>query len=116
MLSGHSQGSVLGLAAIASEDASLGLVALLTYGSPIERLYARFFPEYVSAEMLAELIERMEGRWVNLHRHTDFIGGSIAGVEADILVNDPVNPEDPIQSHFGYEAAGEYQDALRRLI
>lgn len=116
MLSGHSQGSVLALAAIANEEVPLGLVALLTYGSPIQRLYERYFPEYVSAEMVAEIIERMEGRWVNLYRHTDFIGGNIAGVDADVLLNDPVQPEDPIQSHFGYESTSEYRDALRRLI
>ncbi len=116
MLSGHSQGSVLALAALADETSDLSLVAVLTYGSPVERLYARFFPEYVSDELVGEIVERMEGRWVNLYRDTDFIGGPIGAVEVNVRLLDPHEADGPVLSHFGYEQSEDYREALRRLI
>lgn len=116
MLSGHSQGSVLALAALADETSDLSLVAVLTYGSPIERLYARYFPEYVSDELVTETVEQMEGRWVNLYRDTDFIGGPIEAVEVNVRMRDPDEADGPVRSHFGYENTHDYREALRRLI
>ena len=47
VISGHSQGSVLAAAAVWQLTAAVrGRVALLTYGSPLERLYGRWFPAH----------------------------------------------------------------------
>ena len=116
MLSCHSQGSVLGLAALADATSDLSLVAFLTYGSPIERLYARFFPEYISDDLVTETADQMEGRWVNLYRDTDFIGGDIGAVDVNVRLRDPDEADQPIQSHFGYERTPDYLEAVRRLI
>lgn len=77
VLSGHSQGSVL-IAAAAWQlpPAVRQRVALLTYGSPLERLYGRWFPAHFGPAALAAL-HRDICCWRNLHRRTDPIGGPI---------------------------------------
>jgi hypothetical protein len=77
VLSGHSQGSVLAAAAVWQLDAETrGRVALLTYGSPLERLYGRYFPAYLGPAALTELGTELHA-WTNLYRLTDPIGGPI---------------------------------------
>jgi hypothetical protein len=91
VLSCHSQGSVIGAAVVMQltfEESSR--VALLTYGSPLRRLYTRFFPAYFSVTALLRAgafpLGRPQGSgpdirrrwpWRNLHRPTDPIGGPI---------------------------------------
>ncbi|WP_326789361.1 hypothetical protein [Streptomyces sp. NBC_00151] len=77
VLSGHSQGSVLAAAAAWQlKPAVRGKVALLTYGSPLERLYGRWFPAHFGPAALASL-HREVACWRNLHRRTDPIGGPV---------------------------------------
>nr|WP_236046176.1 hypothetical protein [Streptacidiphilus fuscans] len=77
VLSAHSQGTVLAAAALWQLDPETrSRVALLTYGSPLRRLYGRFFPAYMGPEKLARL-ERDVPRWDNLFRLTDPIGGPV---------------------------------------
>ncbi|MEU6217524.1 hypothetical protein ABZ845_08375 [Streptomyces sp. NPDC047022] len=77
VLSGHSQGSVLAAAAAWQlEPATRRRVALLTYGSPLERLYGRWFPAYFGPAALSAL-HREVACWRNLHRLTDPIGGPV---------------------------------------
>ncbi|WP_435798067.1 hypothetical protein [Streptomyces bauhiniae] len=77
VLSGHSQGSVLAAAAAWQlPPAVRQRVALLTYGSPLERLYGRWFPAHFGPAALAAL-HRDICCWRNLHRRTDPIGGPI---------------------------------------
>ncbi|MEU1125935.1 hypothetical protein ABZ371_20800 [Streptomyces sp. NPDC005899] len=77
VISGHSQGSVLAAAAVWQlPDAARRRVALLTYGSPIERLYGRWFPAYFGPGPLAGL-HRSVHCWRNLWRATDPIGGPV---------------------------------------
>ena len=53
VLSCHSQGAVVGAAAVMQLGADdSAAVALLTYGSPLRRLYTRFFPGYFSVTAL----------------------------------------------------------------
>ena len=54
-----------------------GHVAFLTYGSPLHRLYAPWFPAYFNVATFAELDQRLADRWQNLYRNTDPIGGRI---------------------------------------
>ncbi|MEV6424444.1 hypothetical protein [Streptomyces sp. NPDC051662] len=77
VLSGHSQGSVLAASAVWQlRSATRHRVALLTYGSPLERLYGRWFPAYFGAEQLAQLSTEVHC-WRNLWRSTDPIGGPV---------------------------------------
>jgi hypothetical protein len=77
VISGHSQGSVLAAAAVWQLDPTTRKkIALLTYGSPLERLYGRWFPAYFGPERLRDLHEQVAG-WVNLWRRTDPIGGPV---------------------------------------
>ena len=47
VLSAHSQGAILATAAVLQlRAATAGRIGLLTYGSPLTRLYGRFFPGY----------------------------------------------------------------------
>ncbi|MFJ5552813.1 hypothetical protein [Streptomyces sp. NPDC093225] len=81
VISGHSQGSVLAAAAVWQLPPDLrGRVALLTYGSPLRRLYGRWFPAYFGPDSLAALHADVH-RWRNLWRATDPIGGPVQGPE-----------------------------------
>ncbi|MFF4810193.1 hypothetical protein ACFY03_18490 [Micromonospora chersina] len=76
LLAGHSHGSVLLAATVLQLPPQVcERVALLTYGSPLCRLYARWFPAYVHRSVLEELGRRIDWRWINLWRDTDSIGG-----------------------------------------
>ncbi|WP_432112902.1 hypothetical protein [Streptomyces sp. S1] len=119
VISGHSQGSVLAAAAVWQiEPATRRRVALLTYGSPLERLYGRWFPAYFGPEALRSL-NRTVHCWSNLYRATDPIGGPVRvlaedgrpAVDEPVLL-DPVAygrtrdhplPE-PILGHSDYQA------------
>ncbi|WP_412104303.1 hypothetical protein [Streptomyces europaeiscabiei] len=77
VISGHSQGSVLAAAAAWQLTPSVRKrVALLTYGSPLERLYGRWFPAHFGPEALASLHREVDC-WRNLYRLTDPIGGPV---------------------------------------
>ncbi|CAL9352064.1 hypothetical protein [Streptomyces sp. enrichment culture] len=77
VISGHSQGSVLAAAAVWQlPHTTRRRVALLTYGSPLERLYGRWFPAYFGREPLTGL-HREVHCWRNLWRPTDPIGGPV---------------------------------------
>ncbi|WP_299541562.1 hypothetical protein [uncultured Streptomyces sp.] len=77
VISGHSQGSVLAAAAVWQLPAATRRrVALLTYGSPVERLYGRWFPAYFGPAALRGLHASVHC-WRNLWRATDPIGGPV---------------------------------------
>ncbi|MFC7307846.1 hypothetical protein ACFQVC_26925 [Streptomyces monticola] len=77
VISGHSQGSVLAAAAVWQLRPSVRRrVALLTYGSPLQRLYGRWFPAHFGPHALMALHQELDC-WRNLHRPTDPIGGPI---------------------------------------
>lgn len=124
LLSTHSQGTVIGAALLMSLEASISSrVCFLTYGSPLRRLYATFFPAYFSAYALGRLGQflsdsgwtnstpfdssaetRKNWRWHNLYRSSDPIGGPIfAGyvshpdidTDVDWWLRDPVFAKQP---------------------
>ncbi len=77
VLSAHSQGTVLAAAAVwqLAPD-TRRRIALLTYGSPLERLYGRWFPAFFGPPELVTLHQELHA-WRNLWRRTDPIGGPI---------------------------------------
>jgi hypothetical protein len=78
VLSAHSQGTVIAAATVLQIDAAdLPRVGLVTYGSPLDRLYARAFPHYFGHDVLADVRDVLGGRWRNLYRRTDPIGGPV---------------------------------------
>jgi hypothetical protein len=123
ILSGHSQGSVLAAATTLQLPPTDG-VAMLTYGSPIRRLYARAFPAYVDDRVVDRAAAAVGGRWINLWRHTDPIGGPIAspGVR-DVRFPEPPgfarragDPAYPaIRTHSGYPDDSGFSTAVAEL-
>ncbi|WP_406732922.1 hypothetical protein [Streptomyces sp. NBC_01794] len=131
VISGHSQGSVLAAAAVWQLPAATRRrVALLTYGSPLERLYGRWFPGYFGPVALSELRSEVHC-WRNLWRRTDPIGGPVLipaegdhpEVDRDAL-KDPVvygrsgrHPlPEPILGHSDYQADPAFATERRELL
>ncbi|OLT28010.1 hypothetical protein BJF83_16380 [Nocardiopsis sp. CNR-923] len=81
VLSGHSQGSVLAAATIwqLPQDC-VERVGLVTHGSPLDRLYARYFPAYFGPHAFADLRRRVSG-WRNLWRVTDAFADPVRTME-----------------------------------
>jgi hypothetical protein len=130
VLSGHSQGSVLAAAAAWQLEPSVRRrVALLTYGSPLERLYGRWFPAYFGPAALSSL-HREVACWRNLYRLTDPIGGPIrlpgdCGPQVDRApLRDPLaygrtaeHPlPAPILGHGDYQADPAFAEERERLL
>ena len=84
VVTAHSQGSVIALAAIDGLRGQdwLRHVSLLTHGSPITRLYVRLFPSHMVTPIERVFGALDEERWLNLYRLTDPIGGAISGETA----------------------------------
>ncbi|MGV9212343.1 hypothetical protein ACTFTM_10835 [Micromonospora sp. RB23] len=140
LLCGHSHGSaLLALAVLRLPPATRGRVALLTYGSPLDRLYARLFPAYLDAGTLREVGERVGWRWVNLWRDTDPVGGWIFAAhrpgdpapdpadpagrvdrrlrDPDDLLPEPGNRRPPpLRGHHPGESDPEFRAAVRDLV
>lgn len=130
VLSGHSQGSVLAAAAAWQLPPPVRRrVALLTYGSPLERLYGRWFPAHFGRAALASLHEEIDC-WRNLYRETDPIGGPV-GLPGDCAprvdrgaLKDPLaygrtqeHPlPAPILGHSDYRADPAFAEERERLL
>ncbi|MET9110605.1 hypothetical protein ABZX29_29065, partial [Streptomyces zhihengii] len=131
VISGHSQGSVLAASAVWQLPAATRRrVALLTYGSPLERLYGRWFPAYFGAAALRDLRGDIDC-WRNLWRQTDPIGGPLMipgeGRHPDVdraALKDPVVygrsaryplPE-PILGHSDYQADPAFAEERAQLL
>jgi hypothetical protein len=130
VLSGHSQGSVLVAATVLQlpESARRG-TAVLTYGSPLRRLYAWLFPAYVDDATLARLGDYVtepgqRPRWVNLWRDSDPIGGTVGAPADDVRLVDPagipVPPGDtvcpPVRAHSDYQGDPAFGTVMTRLL
>lgn len=122
-LSAHSQGSVVAAAAIARLPEPIrSRLGLLTHGSPVARLYGRFFPAYFGPALSADLLDRLGKRWVNLFRRTDPIGGPVGLPTVDRSCLDPESdhhepgdPLPPVKGHAFYAGSEAYDQALRDL-
>ena len=133
VIAAHSQGTVIAAATLLQhDDHTRERVALLTFGSPLRRLYARNFPAYFGTDALPRLSGRQQSRWINLWALSDPIGSwvidkddrsmeaALAGVdfrlldvEALTLRSDATFP--PICGHSGFWVRVEYQEAVTEL-
>jgi hypothetical protein len=92
VLAGHSQGSVISAAALlqmCADPRDRGVVervAFLSYGCVLRRLYSRYFPYQLGADRLAPL---HTGRWLNLWRATDHLGGPVEFVPPPLRATTP---------------------------
>jgi hypothetical protein len=132
VLSGHSQGSVLAAATVLQLPAAAKQrTALLTYGSPLARLYQRAFPNYFGTKVMGDIAASVasangQARWVNLWRATDPIGGPIGGPLtagdrrlADPVAFDPLPGErlaPAVAAHSGYQVTPQFAQALEDLL
>ncbi|MGW4872579.1 hypothetical protein [Streptomyces chartreusis] len=130
VISGHSQGSVLAAAAAWQlTPADRKRVALLTYGSPLERLYGRWFPAHFGQDALTQLHDEVDC-WRNLFRPTDPIGGPVRlpgdcgpAVDREAL-KDPLaygrTPEHPLPApilgHGDYQADPAFAEERELLL
>jgi hypothetical protein len=142
LLSGHSQGSVMAVATVLQleKHQRQGLM-LLTHGSPVGRLYRRFFPAYFgdgviigAGQDIAEGTGGDSPRWLNLHRFTDYIGGPIfmeddsvpaelEGRVEDLLLDDPEKRKHPagepapgMRAHSDYLSQTVAKERLERML
>jgi hypothetical protein len=111
LLVAHSQGAVLATAALVQPGCRPkdDHPALITFGSPVCKLYSWGFPAYVGSELLIPLEPAGTGRlnaWRNFYYPTDPIGGPVApGLSA--AGSDPVDTEflDPAECYYVYGQA-----------
>ena len=113
LLAAHSQGTVLAAAALLTRSARApgSRVGLVTFGSPLGKLYGWGFPAWVDEEILAGLADP-DTEWVNVHYPTDHIGGPVfasAAAGIDRRLPDPAScrylhgqPPPAIGGHSGY--------------
>jgi len=78
VVTAHSQGSLVTVAALIwlnrDERKRVGLV---THGSQLQVAFPRAFPAYVNIDVINQLMKSLDGRWVNLYRETDPVGGPV---------------------------------------
>ncbi|MDT5353839.1 MAG: hypothetical protein QOJ56_2371 [Mycobacterium sp.] len=130
----HSQGSIIAAATLLKLGHRGGNrhTALLTFGAPLRRLYARNFPAYFGFAALNRLREVQTGRWINLWALSDPIGGWVfndenlsvpAGLrlvdcrlpDAQGLDPGPRQLRYPVCAHSGFWSRPEYEAAIDTL-
>ena len=124
VLAAHSQGSVLAAAALLQRDSRPchDDVGLVTFGSPLGKLYGWAFPAYFGPSVLTTLKRRV-WRWHNYFYDSDPIGGPVATQTdadgGDVRLLDPPTPwyiygQDPpkLGRHSGYWADHRVWDQI----
>jgi hypothetical protein len=98
VLSGHSQGSVVCAAAVLLLDrdpeAPNDQLRLITYGSQLQWAFARLFPRYLGFTELECVHNKLSGRWRNMHRWTDPLGGHVVVWADSTETNHPLSAGD----------------------
>lgn len=132
VVSAHSQGSVIAAAALGRTSSRAGVepaIGLVTFGSPLGKLYRWAFPALFSDGFLAGITDAGAGigpvLWRNIYYATDYIGGDVRTGTSTIsdavdveLVDPPTHryvvdqPLPRVLSHTGYW----YDDAFWREV
>ena len=130
----HSQGAMLATATLVQVGCRPAgdSPALITFGSPVCKLYSWGFPAYVTADLLTPLAPGGSAAlndWLNFYYPTDPIGGSVAGKlssnggeKVDVQLLDPAQcwylyGQDPpaAQGHSGYWADPRVWEKVNHL-
>ena len=133
VLAAHSQGSVIAAATLLQADGETSQrVGLLTFGSPLRRLYARNFPAYFGTGAIPRLRQRQQPRWINLWARSDPIGSWVIDeqdrsmqealenvdyrlLDVESLAPRPDGTYPPICGHSGFWTRPDYRDAMMAL-
>jgi len=135
VLVAHSQGTVIAAATLLQAHTQPEHYPLLTFGSPLRRLYAQNFPAYFGTDALQRLrIWQLEPnhQWINLWARTDPIGawifdeqntelGAAQRQDVDCRLLDVQRtgsvpePGAPICGHSGFWTRPEYTAAMEAL-
>jgi hypothetical protein len=75
VLAAHSQGSLIAAVAICLVEEDTAPQMLITYGSQLGDLYPSLFPAVGLDALVDATMSQMGGRWLNLWRASDAIGG-----------------------------------------
>lgn len=133
VVAAHSQGTVITLVALAGLARTrrepgqgdfvcgtpeiLKNLGVLTYGCPIDHLYDRYFPSAGFTSLARALADSLVGdgsggRWANLHRTTDPIGGPLLE-SIDVPVPDPVvvDGDEVYRMHSSYEPTQQFRSS-----
>ena len=117
VVAAHSQGSVLAAAVAVQRGLRVGdfpRFGLVTYGSPLRKLYGEVFPAWWSTEQIRAIgdPERslvIDQGWMNIYYETDYIGGWIDVRRVNRRLSDPPTsvhvfgqPPPGIRQHTGY--------------
>ncbi|HXV72327.1 MAG TPA: hypothetical protein VEB69_13135 [Acidimicrobiia bacterium] len=77
VVAAHSQGSLISAVAMSLTPADRVPGLFVTYGSQIGHLYPALFPAVGLDHLVTTVDSQLEGRWLNLWRGTDAIGGQV---------------------------------------
>jgi hypothetical protein len=107
----HSQGTILGAAALVQTDCRPDgdRPALITFGSPLLKLYGWAFPAYFGPALLGPLAPGGKAKlsdWRNFYYPTDPIGGQAArGLPAEVQEYVDISLLDPADCYYVYGQA-----------
>ena len=133
VLAAHSQGSIIAAATMLQAGRQSQRAALLTFGCPLRRLYARNFPAYFGSNTLWQLRDQQHRRWINMWALSDPIGSwllsegakdadrALADVDYRLLDVTDLSPDadgtyPPICGHSGFWTRPEYRAAVNLLV
>jgi hypothetical protein len=77
VLAAHSQGSLIAAVALCLADEDTVPEMFITYGSQLGDLYPSLFPAVGLEDLVDSTISQVGGRWLNLWRGSDAIGGQV---------------------------------------
>ncbi|MBP1818106.1 hypothetical protein [Mycobacterium sp. OAE908] len=135
VLVAHSQGTVIAGATLLQANTATEHYPLLTFGSPLRRLYAQNFPAYFGAEALGRLRQwqlQPNEQWINLWCCSDPIGAWIfddENTEPRLAQSEHIDwrlfdvprtgsvpdPGGRVCGHSGFWTRKEYDDAMTAL-